>query len=85
MQTGALRVASFIIVDAQSVKNTDTTESKGYDAGKKSRVSNALSQWIRWIYPTHAIEMITAAVTDRTGALKAIRVVPPTGPVERPS
>ena len=26
---------SFIIVDAQSVKNTDTAEHKGYDAGKK--------------------------------------------------
>jgi Transposase DDE domain len=26
---------SFIIVDAQSVKNTDTAENKGYDAGKK--------------------------------------------------
>ena len=26
---------SFLIVDAQSVKNTDTAESKGYDAGKK--------------------------------------------------
>ena len=25
----------FIIVDAQSVKNTDTAEQKGYDAGKK--------------------------------------------------
>jgi len=24
-----------IIVDAQSVKNTDTAEEKGYDAGKK--------------------------------------------------
>lgn len=26
---------SFIIVDAQSVKNTDTAYEKGYDAGKK--------------------------------------------------
>ena len=26
---------SFCIVDAQSVKNTDTAENKGYDAGKK--------------------------------------------------
>jgi len=28
-------MTSFCIVDAQSVKNTDTAESKGYDAGKK--------------------------------------------------
>ena len=26
---------TFVIVDAQSVKNTDTAEQKGYDAGKK--------------------------------------------------
>ena len=26
---------SFIIIDAQSVKNTDTASIKGYDAGKK--------------------------------------------------
>ena len=26
---------SFCIIDAQSVKNTDTAEAKGYDAGKK--------------------------------------------------
>ncbi len=28
-------LTSFIIVDAQSVKNTETAENKGYDAGKK--------------------------------------------------
>ncbi|GAF35958.1 mobile element protein [Lentilactobacillus farraginis DSM 18382 = JCM 14108] len=26
---------SFIILDAQSVKNTETAENKGYDGGKK--------------------------------------------------
>ena len=26
---------SFIIIDAQSVKNTDTAKHRGYDAGKK--------------------------------------------------
>jgi transposase len=28
-------MTSFLIVDAQSVKNTDSAELKGYDAGKK--------------------------------------------------
>ena len=28
-------MTSFLIVDAQSVKNTDSAEQKGYDAGKK--------------------------------------------------
>lgn len=27
---------SFIILDAQSVKNTETAENKGYDAGKRT-------------------------------------------------
>ena len=28
-------MTSFLIIDAQSVKNTDSAEQKGYDAGKK--------------------------------------------------
>ena len=32
------RQTSFCIVDSQSVKNTDTAEQKGYDAGKKVTV-----------------------------------------------
>ncbi len=32
---GRNATTSFVIVDAQSVKNTDTAEEKGYDAGKK--------------------------------------------------
>lgn len=28
-------MTSFCIIDSQSVKNTDTAEIKGYDAGKK--------------------------------------------------
>lgn len=34
---GRKEKTSFIIVDAKSVKNTDTAESKVYDAGKKSQ------------------------------------------------
>jgi len=32
---GRNAMTSFLIVDAQSVKNTDSAEQKGYDAGKK--------------------------------------------------
>ena len=35
MDDGRKEKTSFCIVDAQSVKNTDTAEEKGYDAGKK--------------------------------------------------
>ena len=33
---------TFTIVDAQSVKNTDTAKNKGYDAGKKYLVLNGI-------------------------------------------
>lgn len=35
IKAGMQEMMSFCIVDAQSVKNTDTAENKGYDAGKK--------------------------------------------------
>ena len=35
IELGRNAQTSFVMVDAQSVKNTDTAEEKGYDAGKK--------------------------------------------------
>lgn len=64
---------TFCIVDAQSVKNTDTAENKGYDAGKKvSGIKRHIvvdSQGL-----PHAIAVTTAEVTDRKGALAAFRL-----------
>jgi transposase len=61
-----------LIVDAQSVKNTDTAGSKGYDAGKKvSGIKRHIAVDTQG-FP-HAIALTTAEVTDRKGALKAIR------------
>ena len=61
---------SFIIVDAQSVKNTDTAERKGYDAGKKiSGIKRHIAVDTRG-FP-HAIHITTAEITDRAGALEA--------------
>jgi hypothetical protein len=37
MKQGRNADSTFLIVDAQSVKNTDTAEQKGYDAGKPPR------------------------------------------------
>jgi len=58
----------FLIVDAQSVKNTDSAELKGYDAGKKvsgiKRHSAVDTQGM-----PQAIAITTADVTDRNGAL----------------
>ena len=61
---------SFIIVDAQSVKNTDTAENKGYDAGKKvSGIKRHIAVDTQG-FP-HAIHVTTAEITDRAGALEA--------------
>jgi len=60
-----------LIVDAQSVKNTDTAMHKGYDAGKK------ISGFKRHIAVDtmglpHALAVSTADVTGRVGALQAL-------------
>lgn len=63
---------SFAIVDAQSVKNTDSTEEKGYDAGKKiSGIKRHIAVDTNG-FP-HAITITTADVSDRDGALQMFR------------
>lgn len=53
------------------MKNTDSAELKGYDAGKKvSGIKRHIAVDILGL--PHAIEVTTAEVTDRAGALKAI-------------
>jgi transposase len=55
-------------VDAQSVKNTDTAQQKGYDAGKKvSGVKRHIAVDTQGL--PHAIAVTTADVNDRNGAL----------------
>ena len=61
---------SFIIVDAQSVKNTDTAEQKGYDGGKKiSGIKRHIAVDTQGL--PHAIAITTADITDRSGAILA--------------
>jgi transposase len=56
------------IVDAQSVKNTDTAKEKGYDGGKKvSGIKRHIAVDTNGL--PHGIEVTTANVTDREGAL----------------
>lgn len=58
-------------MDAQSVKNTDTAEQKGYDAGKKvSGIKRHIAVDTQGL--PHAVAVTTADVTDRQGALQAI-------------
>ena len=63
--------STFLIVDAQSVKNTDTARHKGYDAGKKvSGIKRHIAVDTEGL--PHAIAVTTADVTDRKGALEAL-------------
>lgn len=68
---GRQEKTSFCIIDAQSVKNTDTAQEKGYDAGKKvSGIKRHIAVDILGL--PHAMAVTTADVTDRAGAVMAL-------------
>ena len=77
---GAVRISNgrsekttFLIVDAQSVKNTDTSEHKGYDAGKEiSGIKRHIAVDTQGL--PDAIEVTTAGVTDRKGHWKLLPI-----------
>jgi len=57
----------FIMIDSQSVKNTDTARDKGYDAGKKvSGIKRHIIVDTEGL--PHGILVTTADKTDRQGA-----------------
>jgi transposase len=57
-----------VIVDAQSVKNTDIAREKGYDGGKMvSGIKRHIAVDTNGLL--HGVEVTTANVTDRAGAL----------------
>ena len=59
-------------MDAQSVKNSDTAGLKGYDAGKKvCGIKRHIA--VDTLGLPHAVAVTTAEVTDRKGALLALR------------
>lgn len=70
VSSGRSRNAAGVIVDAQSVKNTDTAQHKDHDAGKKvSGVKRHIAVDTQGL--PHAIAVTTADVTDRKGAFQA--------------
>ncbi len=72
MKQGRNATPTLLIVDAQSVKNTDTAGLKGYDAGKKvSGIKRHIA--VDTLGLPHAVAVTTADVTDRKGALQALR------------
>lgn len=61
-----------VIIDAQSVKNTDTAKEKGYDGGKKiSGIKRHIA--VDTQGSPHAIGVTTANVTDRKGSLNIFK------------
>ena len=68
---GRAESPALLIIDAQSVKNSDTAEEKGYDAGKKI---SGIKRHIAVDTPglPHAIAVTAANATDRRGALPAL-------------
>ena len=67
LKNGRQCKTSFCIVDAQSVKNTDTAQEKGYDAGKKinGRKRHIIVDTIGLIL---VVVVHTANIQDRDGA-----------------
>ena len=62
---------SCCIIDAQSVKNTDTAREKGYDAGKKvSGIKRHIA--VDTMGLPHAIVVTTANVSDRQAAVAMV-------------
>ena len=71
MKIGRKISTSMVIIDSQSVKNTDTAKEKGYDAGKKiSGIKRHIAVDTQG-FP-HAIGISTADITDRNGAIEII-------------
>jgi transposase len=71
LHDGRQEKTSFLIIDAQSVKNSDTAEEKGYDAGKQvSGIKRHIAIDTQGL--PHAILVTTANVTDRNGALQML-------------
>jgi transposase len=71
-EQGRNACTTFLIVDAQSVKNSDTATLNGYDAGKKiSGIKRHIAVGTQGL--PHAVAVTTAEQTDRKGALEAFK------------
>lgn len=68
--------STLLVVDAQSVKNTDTTMVKGYDAGKKvPGIKRHIAVDTQRL--PHAVAVTTADVTDRLASTTLLSVALP--------
>lgn len=70
---GRKEKTTFLIIDAQSVKNTESAQKKGYDAGKKvSGIKRHIAVDTNGL--PHAFCITTANVTDRDGARQLFEI-----------
>ncbi|MDR1230672.1 MAG: IS5 family transposase [Spirochaetaceae bacterium] len=67
---------TMVIIDSKSVKNTDTAEEKGYDAGKKPSGVKVHAAVDTGGLP-HAVWVTAANVSDRDGAVEMLRKCAP--------
>ena len=72
LRLGRSACPTLLIVDAKSVKNTDTAALKGYDAGKKGLGIKRHIGVDTQGFP-HAVAVTTADMTDRKRTLQAMR------------
>ncbi len=73
IRNGRKACTSMVIVDAQSVKNSESAHVKGYDGGKKvSGIKRHVA--VDTQGSPHACAVTAANVTDRTGAIDMLRV-----------
>ena len=64
---------SFVIIDSQSVKNTDTAKEKGYDTGEKiSGIKRHIAVDSQGL--PHATSVTNADVTDHNGAIELLKI-----------
>lgn len=71
LKQGGNEKTALLIVDAQSVKNTDAAGEKGYDAGKKvSGIERHIAVDTQGFL--HAVVVMTTDVTDRKGCLAVL-------------
>ena len=69
---GRHEATTFLVIDAQSVKNADTAMEKGYDTGKKvSGIKRHIAVDTQGL--PHALAVTTADITDRKGCLLALK------------
>lgn len=72
VRDGRTKTTSFCILDAQSVKNSATSQTKGYDASKKiSGIKRHIAVDIAGL--PHGYLVTAANISDKAGAMELVK------------